>query len=178
MIRNSATLLLSTIVQRIFGPSKTKDGEDNLSKKNSMTSREFFNKYPSLFHLFYQQLQQTTSCRSSIESLSSSSLFAILLILRRLYPSPLDGIDCSLTLDKLIPFVIKCEESPYLRIREHSSKALLALINRNEYSHFIQKQIKQLAKQPKQTIRQNSLHGRFLQVIFFYSRKLICQFAI
>lgn len=60
MIRNSATLLLSTIVQRIFGPSKTKDGEDNLSKKNSMTSREFFNKYPSLFHLFYQQLQQTT----------------------------------------------------------------------------------------------------------------------
>ncbi|CAF3552921.1 unnamed protein product [Rotaria sp. Silwood1] len=107
MIRNSATLLLSTIVQRIFGPSKTKDGEDNLSKKNSMTSREFFNKYPSLFHLFYQQLQQTTSTRSSIESLSSSCLFAILLILRRLYPSPLDGIDCSLTLDKLLPFVIK-----------------------------------------------------------------------
>jgi hypothetical protein len=60
MIRNSATLLLSTIVQRIFGPSKTKDGEENISKKNSMTSREFFNKYPSLFHLFYQQLQQTT----------------------------------------------------------------------------------------------------------------------
>ncbi|CAM4975620.1 unnamed protein product [Rotaria socialis] len=107
MIRNSATLLLSTIVQRIFGPSKTKDGEENLSKKNSMTSREFFNKYPSLFHLFYQQLQQTTSTRSSIESLSSSCLFAILLILRRLYPSPLDGIDCSLTLDKLLPFVIK-----------------------------------------------------------------------
>jgi len=25
-----------------------------------MTSREFFNKYPSLFHLFYQQLKQTT----------------------------------------------------------------------------------------------------------------------
>ncbi len=60
MIRNSATLLLSTILQRIFGPSKTKDGQDNLSKKNSMTSREFFNKYPSLFHLFYQQLKQTT----------------------------------------------------------------------------------------------------------------------
>ena len=103
MIRNSATLLLSTIVQRIFGPSKSKDGEESLSKKNSMTSREFFNKYPSLFHLFYQQLKQTTK----FESFSSSSLFAILLILRRLYPSPLDGIDCSLTLDKLLPFVIQ-----------------------------------------------------------------------
>ncbi|UJR24766.1 hypothetical protein I4U23_006140 [Adineta vaga] len=161
MIRNSATLLLSTIVQRIFGPSKTKDGEDNLSKKNSMTSREFFNKYPSLFHLFYQQLQQTTSTRSSIESLSSSCLFAILLILRRLYPSPLDGIDCSLTLDKLLPFVIKCEESPLLRIREHSSKALLALINHDQYSSLIHQQIKQLMKGK---VRQNALHGRLLQI--------------
>ncbi|CAF2948753.1 unnamed protein product [Rotaria sp. Silwood2] len=98
MIRNSATLLLlSTIVQSIFGPSKTKDGEEYLSQKNIMTLREFFNKYSSLFHLFYQKLQQTTSTRSSIESLSSSCLFAILLILRRLYLSSLDGIDCSLT---------------------------------------------------------------------------------
>ena len=60
MIRNSATLLFSAIVQRIFGPSKSKDGEDQLSKKNCMTSREFFNKYPSLFHLFHEQLQETT----------------------------------------------------------------------------------------------------------------------
>ncbi|CAF3615024.1 unnamed protein product [Rotaria socialis] len=179
MIRNSATLLLSTIVQRIFGPSKTKDGEENLSKKNSMTSREFFNKYPSLFHLFYQQLQQTTSTRSSIESLSSSCLFAILLILRRLYPSPLDGIDCSLTLDKLLPFVIKCEESPLLRIREHSSKALLALIHHDQYSTIINQQISQLMKQPKDKIRQNSLHGRLLQInaIFESMKKNNLQFT-
>ncbi|CAF1540177.1 unnamed protein product, partial [Adineta steineri] len=173
MIRNSATLLLSTIVQRIFGPSKTKDGEENISKKNSMTSREFFNKYPSLFHLFYQQLQQTTSTRSSIESLSSSCLFAILLILRRLYPSPLDGIDCSLTLDKLLPFVIKCEESPLLRIREHSSKALLALIHHDQYSTIIHQQIKQLMKVSKDHMRQNTLHGRLLQInaIFLSMKK-------
>ncbi|CAF0858419.1 unnamed protein product [Rotaria sordida] len=179
MIRNSATLLLSTIVQRIFGPSKTKDGEENLSKKNSMTSREFFNKYPSLFHLFYQQLQQTTSTRSSIESLSSSCLFAILLILRRLYPSPLDGIDCSLTLDKLLPFVIKCEESPLLRIREHSSKALLALIHRDQYSTIIHQQINQLMKQSKDKIRQNTLHGRLLQInaIFHSMKKNHLQFT-
>jgi hypothetical protein len=63
MIRNSATLLLSTIVQRIFGPAKSKDGDETLSKKNSMTSREFFNKYPSLFHLFYEQLERTTRFR-------------------------------------------------------------------------------------------------------------------
>ncbi|CAF1563622.1 unnamed protein product, partial [Rotaria sp. Silwood1] len=71
--------------------SATKDGGENLSKKNSMSSRELFNKYPSLFHLFYEQLQQTTSTRPLIELLSSSCLFAILLIFRRLYPSPLKG---------------------------------------------------------------------------------------
>ena len=75
MIRNSSTLLLSAIVQRIFGPSKTKDAEENLSKKNSMTSREFFNKYPSLFHLFYQQLQETTRFSFLIERIDQLKLF-------------------------------------------------------------------------------------------------------
>ncbi|CAF2520029.1 unnamed protein product [Rotaria sp. Silwood2] len=144
-----------------------------------MNSREFFNKYPSLFHLFYQQLQQITSTRSLIESLSSSCLFAILLILHHLYPSPLDGIDCSLTLDKLLPFVIKCEESPLLHIREHSSKALLVLIHHDQYSTIIHQQINQLMKQSKNNIRQNTLHGRLLQInaIFQSIKKNHLQFT-
>lgn len=52
-----------------------------------------------------------------------------------------------------------------LRIREHSSKALLALISPDDYSSLIHQQIKQLMKQSKETIRQNTLHGRLLQVI-------------
>ncbi len=58
----------------------------------------------------------------------------------------------------------RCEESPLLRIREHSSKALLALINRDQYSNIIHQQIKRLMKQSKDEIRQNTLHGRLLQV--------------
>ncbi len=58
----------------------------------------------------------------------------------------------------------RCEESPLLRIREHSSKALLALINPNQYSNIIHQQIKQLMEQSKDKIRQNALHGRLLQV--------------
>ena len=58
----------------------------------------------------------------------------------------------------------RCEESPLLRIREHSSKALLALINHDQYSNIIHQQIKQLMEQPKENIRQNTLHGRLLQV--------------
>ena len=80
MIRNSATLLLSTIVQRIFGPSKTKDGEENISKKNSMTSREFFNKYPSLFHLFYQQLQHTTRLFSIHNKFNKIRIYILVLV--------------------------------------------------------------------------------------------------
>ncbi|CAF5137921.1 unnamed protein product, partial [Rotaria sp. Silwood1] len=62
-----------------------------------------------------------------------------------------------------------CEESPLLRIREHSSKALLALIHQ---------QINQLMKQSKDNIRQNTLHGRLLQInaIFQSMKKNNLQF--
>lgn len=65
----------------------------------------------------------------------------------------------------------RCEESPLLRIREHSSKALLALINPDQYSSLIHQQIKQIMQQSQQTIRQNTLHGRLLQVIQFNTEK-------
>ncbi|CAF1068116.1 unnamed protein product, partial [Didymodactylos carnosus] len=157
MIRNCATLLLSAILLRIFGPARIKD---DLSKKNSMTSREFFNKYPSLFKLFIEELNIGTS--NPNESLSTR-LFAILLILRRLYPSPLDGFDCTVTLDQLIPYVIKCQESPIFRIRENSSKALLGIIRRDLYGEAVSEQIQILSKHGR-SIKQNKLHGALLQI--------------
>ena len=60
--------------------------------------------------------------------------------------------------------MLRCEESPLLRIREHSSKALLALIHHDQYSTIIHQQINQLMKQSKDKISQNTLHGRLLQV--------------
>ena len=63
-------------------------------------------------------------------------------------------------------FENRCEQSPLLRIREHSSKALLALIHHDQYSNIILERIQLLIDESKENKRicQNILHGRLLQV--------------
>ena len=65
----------------------------------------------------------------------------------------------------MVPCHCRCEESPLLRIREHSAKALLSLIPRDRYVEFVNQRIKALmTMNTKENVRQNALHGRFLQV--------------
>ncbi|CAG5133516.1 unnamed protein product, partial [Candidula unifasciata] len=47
-VQNSATLLLSALMTRMFGVKRSKD-ETNMSKKNCQTGRAFFHHYPSLY---------------------------------------------------------------------------------------------------------------------------------
>ncbi|XP_046664488.1 thyroid adenoma-associated protein homolog [Homalodisca vitripennis] len=51
MERNSATLLLSALMTRVFGVPRSKS-QDHLSWKNKMTGRIFFQRYPKLFGFF------------------------------------------------------------------------------------------------------------------------------
>ncbi|GAB5569573.1 thyroid adenoma-associated protein isoform X2 [Prionailurus iriomotensis] len=53
-VRNSSTLLFSTLITRIFG---VKRGKDELSKKNRMTGSEFFSRFPELYPFLLQQLE-------------------------------------------------------------------------------------------------------------------------
>lgn len=82
-IRNSATLLFSALVTRIFGVQRTRDS-DSLSTKNKMTVKVFFMRYPELHQFLLKEL--INGCENS----SSLTIFPILLILSRLYPSNLD----------------------------------------------------------------------------------------
>ncbi|KAG8584255.1 hypothetical protein GDO81_008754 [Engystomops pustulosus] len=53
-VRNSSTLLFSTLITRIFG---VKRGKDERSKKNRMTGREFFSRFPTLYPFLLEQLE-------------------------------------------------------------------------------------------------------------------------
>ncbi|XP_010784525.1 thyroid adenoma-associated protein homolog [Notothenia coriiceps] len=53
-VRNSSTLLFSTLITRIFGVKK---GKDEHSKKNRMTGREFFTRFPALYPFLLTQLE-------------------------------------------------------------------------------------------------------------------------
>lgn len=87
--RNSATLLLSALVTRIFGVPRSKS-QDQLSWKNKMTGRIFFQRYPKLFEFFQQELRKASQSTSAN---LHPSLYPVLLILGRLYPSSLEGTD-------------------------------------------------------------------------------------
>uniref|UniRef100_A0A8C3KR17 tRNA (32-2'-O)-methyltransferase regulator THADA n=1 Tax=Calidris pygmaea TaxID=425635 RepID=A0A8C3KR17_9CHAR len=109
-VRNSSTLLFSALITRIFG---VKRGKDENSKKNRMTGREFFSRFPSLYPFLLKQLEIVTgTLNSEAEELKiHPSLFLLLLILGRLYPSPMDGTYSALSMAPFVPFIISRKNS-------------------------------------------------------------------
>uniref|UniRef100_A0A4X1SNJ2 tRNA (32-2'-O)-methyltransferase regulator THADA n=1 Tax=Sus scrofa TaxID=9823 RepID=A0A4X1SNJ2_PIG len=105
-VRNSSTLLFSTLITRIFGVKK---GKDELSKKNRMTGSEFFSRFPELYPFLLKQLETVANTVDSDtgELNRHPSMFLLLLVLGRLYPSPMDGTCSALSMAPFIPFIMR-----------------------------------------------------------------------
>ncbi|KAA8584074.1 hypothetical protein FQN60_015282, partial [Etheostoma spectabile] len=74
-----------------------------------MTGREFFTRFPALYPFLLNQLEEAAA---TVESDSGHvklhpSLFLLLLVLSRLYPSPMDGSSSPLGLAPFMPFIIR-----------------------------------------------------------------------
>uniref|UniRef100_A0A8C5T6V2 tRNA (32-2'-O)-methyltransferase regulator THADA n=1 Tax=Malurus cyaneus samueli TaxID=2593467 RepID=A0A8C5T6V2_9PASS len=162
-VRNSSTLLFSALITRIFG---VKRGKDENSKKNRMTGREFFSRFPSLYPFLLKQLEVVTNTLDSeAEELKiHSSLFLLLLILGRLYPSPMDGSHSVLSTAPFVPLIVRCGHSPVYRCREMSGRALVPFVMVNEVPHTVLALLQGLPDPSSHCIRQNSVHGTLLQV--------------
>ncbi|XP_071433610.1 tRNA (32-2'-O)-methyltransferase regulator THADA [Pithys albifrons albifrons] len=162
-VRNSSTLLFSALITRIFG---VKRGKDENSKKNRMTGREFFSRFPSLYPFLLKQLEVVTNTlNSEAEELKiHPSLFLLLLILGRLYPSPMDGTHSALSMAPFVPFIIRCGHSPVYRCREMSGRALVPFVMVNEVPQTVLSLLQGLPDPTSPCIRQNSIHGTLLQV--------------
>ncbi|NXB75182.1 THADA protein, partial [Donacobius atricapilla] len=162
-VRNSSTLLFSALITRIFG---VKRGKDENSKKNRMTGREFFSRFPSLYPFLLKQLEVVTNTLDSeAEELKiHPSLFLLLLILGRLYPSPMDGSHSALSTAPFVPFIIRCGHSPVYRCREMSGRALVPFVMANEIPHTVLALLRGLPDSATHGMRQNSVHGTLLQV--------------
>ncbi|NXR29987.1 THADA protein, partial [Zosterops hypoxanthus] len=162
-VRNSSTLLFSALITRIFG---VKRGKDENSKKNRMTGREFFSRFPSLYPFLLKQLEVVTNTlNSEAEDLKiHPSLFLLLLILGRLYPSPMDGSHSALSTAPFVPFIIRCGHSPVYRCREMSGRALVPFVMANELPHTVLALLRGLPDSTTQGMRHNTVHGTLLQV--------------
>ncbi|XP_010215969.1 PREDICTED: thyroid adenoma-associated protein homolog, partial [Tinamus guttatus] len=162
-VRNSSTLLFSALITRIFG---VKRGKDENSKKNRMTGREFFSRFPSLYTFLLKQLEVVANSldRETEELKLHPNLFLLLLILGKLYPSPMDGTYSALSMAPFVPFIIRCGHSPVYRSREMSGRALVPFIMVNEVPQTIQSLLKGLPDRTSPGLRQNAVHGTLRQV--------------
>ncbi|XP_012583035.1 PREDICTED: thyroid adenoma-associated protein isoform X1 [Condylura cristata] len=162
-VRNSSTLLFSTLITRIFGVQR---GKDELSKKNRMTGSEFFSRFPELYPFLLKQLEAVANTVDSDtgELNHHPSMFLLLLVLERLYPSPMDGTYSALSLAPFIPFIMRCGCSPVYRSREMAARALVPLVMIDEIPKTIQTLLAKLPNCTDQCFRQNHIHGTLLQV--------------
>ncbi|XP_061601680.1 thyroid adenoma-associated protein isoform X2 [Cololabis saira] len=164
-VRNSSTLLFSTLITRIFGVKREKDEH---SKKNRMTGREFFTRFPALYPFLLSQLEEAAA---SVESESGvaklhPSLFLLLLVLRRLYPSPMDGSSSPLGLAPFLPFIMRCGRSAVYRTREMAARALVPFVLVTQVPSTVQALLQELPPEPGPGVQHNHVHGTLLQVLF------------
>ncbi|XP_047534374.1 thyroid adenoma-associated protein homolog [Vanessa atalanta] len=157
--RNSATLLFSALMVRIFGVQRNKDSE-NLCVRNRMTGRIFFLKYPKLYDFMLEKLKEAHD--DNEESLLRPSLYPILLLLARLYPSSLEGTVSNLKLTAFVPLVRACARSAVLTARRLAARAAPALAEPERYIPHIEEMYESLSDMK---IKRNYCHGILLQLI-------------
>ncbi|TDG39867.1 hypothetical protein AWZ03_013710 [Drosophila navojoa] len=118
--RNSATLMLSALMVRVFGVERARSDSGELHVRNRMTGRIFFTRYPKLFDYFYENLSKAAErCRASPKGGQTVQLEAMLQLLYRLYPSSMEGSETSLNLSAFVPFLeaITCVNDSTTRYR-------------------------------------------------------------
>ncbi|KAJ7341143.1 hypothetical protein JRQ81_004925 [Phrynocephalus forsythii] len=164
-VRNSSTLLFSTLITRIFG---VKRGKDENSKKNRMTGREFFTRFPDLYQFLLSQLELVASTvdGKTGELKLHPSLFLLLLILSKLYPSPMDGTCSALSMAPFVPLILRCGHSPVYRSRDLAGRALVAFVMTNLVPQAVSSLMVGLPDSTDPCIQQNAVHGTLLQVFY------------
>ncbi|XP_075719351.1 tRNA (32-2'-O)-methyltransferase regulator THADA isoform X2 [Rhinoderma darwinii] len=164
-VRNSSTLLFSTLITRIFG---VKRGKDERSKKNRMTGREFFSRFPTLYPFLLEQLEIVANTVDSHtgELKLHPSLYLLLLILSKLYPSPMDGTYSTLSMAPFIPFIMRCGHSPVYRSREMAARALVPFLMVQDIPQTAANLLRSLPDCSSVMVRQNHIHGVLLQILY------------
>ncbi|XP_067637343.1 tRNA (32-2'-O)-methyltransferase regulator THADA isoform X3 [Eurosta solidaginis] len=162
--KNSATLLFSALITRIFGVQRTRD-LDNLNVRNKMTGRVFFLRYPKLYDFFLAQLQEASELVQKQQK--AHKLHSLLLMLSRLYPSALEGTESNLKLTEFIPYISNCASCPEMRTRYLAAKAVVALVSKDAMPAAILRMCGEIvisADSKSEPLNLNVLHGQLLQI--------------
>ncbi|KAL0879103.1 hypothetical protein ABMA27_004060 [Loxostege sticticalis] len=157
MERNSSTLLFSALMVRIFGVARDRHS-DSPALRNTMTGRIFFLRYPQLYDFILNKL---TEAVSSADSHLHPSLYPVLVLLGRLYPSMLEGTVSTLRLGALLPLALGAARSRVLATRQLAARAVPPLIAIDQYFKHIESMLILISDR---TIKRNYCHGILLQI--------------
>ena len=184
--RNSATLLLSALLERAL---RNKRSRDEHAMGNALGIREFFGKAPELHPFLLAQLEKAASLATSVapsaaaansagsnSAVASSAaagsvplalpvdLFAILLLLSKLLPSQTTaGSARVFDMDAFVPHVCACAALPAMRARAVAARALVPLVPPNRLRDFVHALARSLPGPPA-VHNHNLLHGSLLQL--------------
>ncbi|XP_063709941.1 tRNA (32-2'-O)-methyltransferase regulator THADA [Culicoides brevitarsis] len=166
--RNSATLLFSALMLRVFGVQRHKDS-DVINIRNKMTGRTFFQRYPELYDFFYEILIE--SRKISQAGKRCRKLHSLLLLMGRLYPSSWEEIDSNLSLTAFIPLISGCTANAELKTRQLAAKIIPIIIPPNQVLTRISELVAVVCSENDSKTSVNSYHGVLLQ-IFYLVRSL------
>ncbi|KAF9414925.1 hypothetical protein HW555_007316, partial [Spodoptera exigua] len=125
-----------------------------------MTGRIFFLRYPKVYDFMLEKLQEVSM--EADNAVLRPSLYPILLLLARLYPSSLEGTVSNLKLSAFIPRVCACAGSAVLKTRHLAARALVPLVSPALYIPHIESTL-QLVQQ--EHTKMNYVHGLLLQLV-------------
>ncbi|KAM4824437.1 tRNA (32-2'-O)-methyltransferase regulator THADA-like [Urocitellus parryii] len=133
---------------------------------NRMTGREFFSRFPELYPFLLKQLEAVASTLDSdLGQLDHHpSMYLLLLVLERLYPSLMDGTSSALSMAPFVPFIMRCGHSPIYRSREMAARALVPFVMLDQIPSTIRTLLATLPNCTDQCFWQNHIHGALLQV--------------
>ncbi|KAA3673212.1 uncharacterized protein DEA37_0005704 [Paragonimus westermani] len=162
IIRNSAGLLYSTLVERIFGVNRSRD---MTNRKNCLSSTSFFTRYSILKQHLVRVFEMTTT--NLVKPVSEQTrLYAALFLMTRLLPPHQTSGSVDVVGATFWPFVIRCAGSCSIRIRQLSARVIPCLVHANRLPVITRAYIKwlqQLTEVPR-VKHSNLIHGLLLQL--------------
>ncbi|XP_055695123.1 uncharacterized protein LOC129796972 [Lutzomyia longipalpis] len=155
--RNSATLLFSALIVRMFGVCRAKGATEELPFVNTWIFNEFFEDAPMLYDFMYNELKEGSE--QLVKVGSAPQLYPIFLLLERLptlnghYGPKWDSGEYVREIERISA---RCHD---LRIRVLAVKALITIIHPTEYEKRIEWLLRKEIPQ-----NSNDLHSRILQI--------------
>eukprot|EP01133_Synstelium_polycarpum_P007771 gene7771-9116_t len=159
IVRSSATLAFSTLVDRVVGVKKDRGDSSIL---NTATFHHVFSRMPTFHSFLLDHFTRALDNEIDLES----GIYAILVLFTRLQPSSIDHPDQAIS--SFIPLIQRCSHSSNFMVRSISARALVPFVSTCNVVTFI---LDLLASLPvyvsgnPEVPNFNLVHGTLLQVL-------------